>query len=342
MLKEKKQSALISGYAAMKAHARLEPFQYELKGLGPWDVSIEVSHCGICHSDIHLIDDDWGFSVFPLVPGHEIVGTVAGLGENVTHLKKGDRVGVGWQAGSCMNCEWCEQGEEHLCSESRAVCVGNYGGFGPIVTADARFAFPIPDSISSEAAAPLLCGGITVYSPLKRHEVGPSMKVGVIGIGGLGHLALQFADALGGEVFAFSSTEGKEQDAKKFGADHFILSQDSKQMGKLKQSLDFILSAVNVDLNWMQFMNLLRPKGKLCIVGASPGDIKTTPFSLIVGERSICGSVIGNRRTIREMLEFASRHKIASKSEIVPISDVNQALERVRHNQARYRMVLKH
>jgi uncharacterized zinc-type alcohol dehydrogenase-like protein len=342
MVKQMEKTISVLGYAATKAKARLELFQYELKELGPWDVSIQVSHCGICHSDIHLIDDDWNFSKFPLVPGHEIVGKIIEKGERVAHLKIGDRVGVGWQAGSCMNCEWCEQGEEHLCSESRAVCVGNYGGFGEQVVADGRFAFPIPKSISSEAAAPLLCGGVTVYSPFRQYEVRPFMKVGVIGIGGLGHLALQFADAFGCEVFAFSTSAAKEQDAKKFGADHFVLSKNSKAFGRLKHSLDFILSTVNVNLDWGAYMELLRPKGKLCFVGVPPGDIKAVPFSLIVGERSMCGRVIGNRRTIREMLEFSARHKIGSRSEIMPIASVNDALERVRQNQARYRVVLKH
>lgn len=342
MMKRKGKSTAVLGYAAMKAHARLEPFQYELREPGPWEVLIGVSHCGICHSDIHLIDDDWDFSVFPLVPGHEIVGTVVSLGTNVTHLKKGGRVGVGWQAGSCMNCEWCEQGEEHLCSDSRAVCVENYGGFGKMVVCDGRFAFPIPESIPSEAAAPLLCGGITTYSPFKQYEVHAFMKVGIVGVGGLGHLALQFAHAFGCEVFAFSSTPEKAQDARRFGADHFILSKDSGGMEKLKRSLDFILSTVHVDLDWTQFMDLLRPRGKLCVVGASPGKIQIPPFSLIGGERTLCGSVIGSPRTIREMLEFAARHKIGSRSEIMPIHEVNHALERVRQNQARYRVVLEH
>ena len=214
----------IHAHAAMAPRQTLNPFQYEPAGLGPWDVEVAITHCGICHSDIHLIDNDWGISSYPLVPGHEIIGTVEDAGAEVKHLKKGQRVGVGWQRGSCLVCEQCLKGNENLCPENRATCVGNHGGFAERIRVDSRFAFPIPDALASENAAPLLCGGATVYSPLKNYGVVPSMRIGVIGIGGLGHLALQFANAFGCEVTAFSSTPDKEKEAGLFGAHRFIAS----------------------------------------------------------------------------------------------------------------------
>lgn len=331
----------ISAYAAERPKASLTPFEYEAKMLGSWEVRIRVTHCGICHSDIHLIDDDWGISSYPLVAGHEIIGTIDQIDANVKHLKPGVRVGVGWQAASCMECEWCSKGEEHLCSGSRSVIKG-HGGFGNWVAADSRFVFPIPESIDSEHAAPLLCGGITVYSPLRHHGIAPSMKVGIIGIGGLGHLALQYARALGAEVFAFSTQADKERETKAFGAHQFVLSTNSRQMTKLERSIDFLLSTASGNVDWEQFMGLLRPHGRLCVVGASPGKIQVPPFALIGDEKAILGSVIGNPAMIREMLEFSARHGIRPKTELVSIDHINSAVERVRASRARYRIVLKH
>ena len=331
----------ISGYAALNPKDQLKPIQYELKKLGPLDVSICVTHCGICRSDIHLIDNDWGSSVYPLVAGHEVIGTIAEVGSQVSRIKEGDRVGVGWQAGSCTHCEWCLNSDENLCANSKAVCTGNHGGFGSIVVVDWRFAIPIPKSLRSEGAAPLLCGGVTVYSPLKRY-VTPNMKVGVVGFGGLGHLAVQFADSFGCEVTVFSTSKEKEKDALSLGTDHFILSQENKAMSSKKSTLDFIISTVSADLDWELYMGFLKNRGRFCIVGASPGEIKLQPFTFIGGEKSFCGSVIGSPATISEMLEFAADHQIEARTELVPLAEVNQAIDRVRKNQARYRMVLQH
>lgn len=332
----------ITGYAALKRKMKLKPFRYEVPKPGPHEVLIEVTDCGICHSDIHLIDDDWKMSVYPLVPGHEIVGHLKDAGSNVLHLKQGERVGVGWQAGSCMNCEWCQKGLENLCSNSKAVCNENHGGFGSLVVCDSRFVIPIPAEFDSENAAPLLCGGVTVYSPLKNHGVRPQDKIGVIGIGGLGHLAVQFASALGCEVTAFSSRPEKEKEAKSFGASHFVVRKNKKDIQALAHQFDFLLSTVSVDLDWPLYMDLLRPKGKLCIVGASPSDVKVPPFSLIVGDRSIAGSVIGSPSMIREMLAFCIQHRIKPKTEVFDIRQVNHAIDKIRKNQIRYRAVLKH
>ncbi len=331
----------VQGYAAMAAKKPLEPFSYETKPLRDNDIQIKVSHCGVCHSDIHLIDNDWGISAYPLVPGHEVVGTVSALGKNVKDLRIGDRVGVGWQAGSCMECEWCRKGEENLCAASEGTCEGNYGGFSEQIQVDGRFAFKIPSGLDSENAAPLLCGGITVYSPLRQSNVTSDMKVGVIGVGGLGHFAIQFAHAIGCEVTAFSTSAEKEAEAMNFGAHRFILSKDSAAMKRAAGSIDFLISTVCANINWLGFVNTLRPKGTLCIVGVAPDNITIPPFPLIVGQRSIRGSVIGNRSTIQEMLTFSARHGIKAKTEVVPISEVNYACDKVRHNKARYRMVLE-
>ncbi len=326
-------------YAAYKAKDLLKPFSYEPKILGPWDVDIKITHCGVCHSDIHLIDGDWRKDIYPLVPGHEIIGIVTARGKNVTQLKKGDRVGVGWQSASCLKCEWCKKGEENLCNNYQATCVGKHGGFSQRIITDSRFAFAIPQALDSEHAAPLMCAGITVYSPLRRF-VSPAMKVGVIGIGGLGHLALQFAHAMGASVTAFSTSAVKIKEAKELGADHFVLINDKKQMKEAASSLDFILSTVNVHLDWAAFLKILRPNGKLCLVGALPGDIKF-PFDAILGDqKTVVGSVIGSRKMIKEMLSFAAKHKIKAKTQSVPLADVNVAIKKVKANEVRYRMVL--
>lgn len=331
----------IHAQAAMASKLSLEPFQYEPAALGPHDIEIAITHCGICHSDIHLIDNDWGISSYPLVPGHEIIGTIVDAGGEVKHVKQGQRVGVGWQRSSCLVCEQCLRGDENLCAENRATCVGHHGGFAERIRVDSRFAFSIPDTLASENAAPLLCGGATVYSPMKHYGVVPSMRVGIIGIGGLGHLALQFANAFGCEVTAFSSTPEKEKEARDFGAHRFVASTNPAALKKAVCSLDFILSTVFANLDWNQYLSLLRPNGKLCFVGVPAGPIQIHIDALLGGQKSVCASVIGSRSTIREMLDFAARHDIEAMTEVMPLADVNKAIEKVRANRARYRMVLK-
>jgi alcohol/geraniol dehydrogenase (NADP+) len=331
----------IHAHAAMAPKQALTPFSYEPAGLGPWDVEVAITHCGICRSDIHLIDNDWSVSSYPLVPGHEIIGAIEDAGAEVKHLKKDQRVGIGWQRGSCLVCEQCLKGNENLCPKNRATCVGNHGGFAERIRVDSRFVFPIPDVLASENAAPLLCGGATVYSPLKHWGIVPSMRVGVIGIGGLGHLALQFAHAFGCEVTAFSSTPDKEKEACSFGAHRFIASKNPAALKKAAGSLDFILSTVFGSLDWNAYLSLLRPNGKLCFVGVPAELIQIHVGALLGGQKSVCASVIGSRNTIREMLEFAARHEILARIEVVKMADVNAAIEKVRANKARYRMVLQ-
>ena len=330
----------ISCFAAKQTKERLVPFEYDPDKLGPWDIEVSITHCGICYSDIHLINNDWGTSTYPLVPGHEIIGKVTAVGENVRSLKKGHRVGIGWQRSSCLSCEWCTQGEENLCFRQEATCVGHKGGFAKSIITDSRFAFPIPDVLESENAAPLLCGGATVFSPLIKHNITATKRVGVIGIGGLGHLALQFAHAFGCEVTAFSSSPDKEQEAKRFGANHFISSTDNKAMQQARNTLDFIISTVNVALDWPGYLNILRPKGTLCFVGAVEKEISVAFGSLLSGRKSISASNIASRHEINDMLRFAAQHGIKAQTELFPMNDVNIALDKLRKNDVRYRAVL--
>jgi uncharacterized zinc-type alcohol dehydrogenase-like protein len=315
-------------YAARRPRARLEPFDYEPGPLGADEVEIAVSHCGICHSDVHLVDGDWG-DFFPVVPGHEIVGTVvAGDG-----FAPGHRVGVGWQRGSCGACEWCAAGEEELCPASQATCMGNHGGFADRVRVKAPFAIPIPAGLESETAAPLLCGGITVYSPLQRYA-GAGARVGVIGIGGLGHLALQLARAIGCEVTAFSRLADKEADAHGFGAHHFSTGSPAPR------SLDLVLNTAHAALDMNVFLAGLRPRGVFCQLGAAPQPLVIAATQLIVGRHTVSGSAIGSPAAISEMLALAARTGVKALAEVVPMSAADEALDRTRHNFARYRMVL--
>jgi alcohol/geraniol dehydrogenase (NADP+) len=332
---------VIQALAALGKGQELGPFQYEPEKLGPFDVDIRISHCGICHSDVHLIDNDWGISRYPLVPGHEIIGTVSETGSLVTHLNQGDRVGVGWQRSSCMICEFCMSGQHNLCERQEATCAGHFGGFADRIRVDSRFAIRIPEGLASENAAPLLCGGITVFSPLLRFGVSPVHRVGVIGIGGLGHLALQFARAFGCEVTAFSHSPDKEAEAKKFGAHRFVSTKDKKAMAALDGTLDFILNTANADLAWNDFLDCLRPNGKLCFVGVPPSPAEVSVGRLLGGRKSVAASPIGSPDEIRIMLEFAVRHGIEAKTEVCAMSEANAALAKVRDNSARYRMVLR-
>lgn len=330
-----------NGYAATEAKKNLAAISYEPQSVGDYDVEVAISHCGVCHSDLHLIDNDWGFSQYPFIPGHEIIGSVKKAGKLVKHLNVGSRVGIGWQRSACLQCAECLSGRENLCAQQQGTCVGNHGGFANGIVCDSRFAFPIPETLDSQNAAPLLCGGITVFTPFEHFEVTPQMRVGVVGIGGLGHLAVQYAKAFGTEVFAFSSSDSKKADAMKLGAQHFVNSTDSTQMKKVANSLDFIISTVNADLNWIDFINALRPDGRLCFVGVPPGNLNIPIVSLLGGRKSISASPIGGRATMNRMLAFSARHNIQAQTELVPLSEVNGALEKVKSNKARFRMVLK-
>jgi uncharacterized zinc-type alcohol dehydrogenase-like protein len=332
--------SLIQGYAVHAAGAELLPFKYDPGELNPYDVEVRVTHCGFCHSDAHLIDNDWGTSQYPLIPGHEIVGTVSAVGSAVRGFTIGERVGVGWQANSCGRCEWCRKGEENLCAMAQPTCVHRHGGFAEALRVNARFAIPLPESLDSELTAPLLCAGITVYSPIRALGINPSSRVGVIGIGGLGHLALQFARVFGAEVTAFSTSSAKEHEALELGAHHFVNSRESKSVNGLAGSFDLIISTINADLDWASFVNTLRPHGTLCFVGAPAKPVSLPAFPLISVARSVCGSNTGSPGRIAEMLDIAARHGVKAKVERFQMSEANQALKRLRKSQVRYRAVL--
>lgn len=334
--------AAVSGFAAREKRGRLEPHQYEPGPLGAAEAEIAVSHCGLCHSDLHLIDDSWNRSRYPLVPGHEIVGTVVACGAQVRDLRPGQRVGVGWQRGACLGCDLCVAGQENLCAEQEATCLGHMGGLADRVRVDARFAFPLPDELDAAAAAPLLCGGITVYSPLRRFAVGPHSRVAVVGIGGLGHIALMMLRAFGCEVTAFSTSPSKREEALAMGAHHFAVTQEARAVLEHAGRFDLVLSTVHARLDWTTYLRTLRPRGTLCLLGSPPGLIQLPASLLVTGERSIAGSDIGGRATIREMLRFCARHAIAPRVETMPMDEtgVNAAVERLRENRVRYRAVL--
>ncbi|MCX7810812.1 MAG: NAD(P)-dependent alcohol dehydrogenase [Leptospiraceae bacterium] len=328
----------VLSYAALKEKSLLEKYEYEKPALKDNEVEVKITHCGICHSDIHLIDNDWGISKYPLIPGHEIIGTVEETGKNVKHLKKGMRVGIGWQADSCGYCEYCLKGMEQLCSRNQPTCVGRPGGFAHSIIVNSKFAIPVPDNLDSVNAAPLLCAGITVYNPLRIYNVKPSMRVGIIGIGGLGHLAIQFAHAFGCEVTAFSSTKDKEEEAKRLGAHNFVSIKDTS-VNKYKNYFDFIISTVFVDLDWKVFISLLKPNGQLNFVGA--GGSINIPIPMLLNNKIISGSAIGSPSMIYEMFQFAARHNIQAKTEVFPLENVNEAIQKVKENRVRYRAVLK-
>jgi len=332
--------AQIQGLAAHAAGAELLPFRYEPGELGPQDIEIEISHCGICHSDLHLISNDWGISHYPFIPGHEIIGTVAAVGSAVRSLKVGQRVGLGWQSNSCGECEWCMRGMENLCPQSEATCVRRHGGYASRVRANFRFVFPIPEALESEHAAPLLCGGITVYSPLRSHVVNPSSRVGVIGIGGLGHMAIQFARVFGAEVTAFSTSAAKETEARALGAHRFVNTRETRALKEVSGTLDFILSTVNADQDWGIYIQALRPTGTLCFVGVPPSPVTLQAFPLISAIRTVTGSPIGSPSRIREMLDVAARHGVKAQTERFPMAKANEAIEKVKKNKVRYRAVL--
>ncbi len=329
----------VTGYAAMAQGQVLVPFTYEQSALGEHDVRVSVTHCGLCYTDIHGIDNYYGVATYPFVPGHEIVGYVSEIGKAASSLKVGDRVGIGWLGRSCGECEWCKIGEEQLCVD--IVQAGTwvpYGGFASSVVADSRFTYLIPDAMQSEVAAVLLCAGIAVYNPLRLYGKQNAQKIGIIGIGGLGHLAIQFAHALGYEVTVISSSPTKKEEALAFGADHFVASDDKTTFQKLEFSFDLLLCTAHGNINWEWLLTILKKRGKLVLVGFP--DVAFNSTDLIVHELAITGSFLSNRATMREMLSFAQEHDIKPWVELMPMSKVNEAIERLKHNKARYRIVL--
>ncbi|WP_036476772.1 NAD(P)-dependent alcohol dehydrogenase [Myxosarcina sp. GI1] len=331
----------IKAYAAYEPGGTLKPFEYDPGSLGRDRVEIDVEFCGICHSDLSMLDNKWGMTEYPFVPGHEVVGTIAAVGELVSEIKVGQRVGLGWFAGSCMHCEWCMSGNHNLCRTAEATIIGRHGGFANKVRAHWSWVFPLPEASDPATAGPMFCGGITVFNPVVQLNVKPTDRVGVIGIGGLGHLALRFLHAWGCDVTAFSTSPDKEEEARQLGANHFVNSRDPNALEKLANSFDLILSTVGVDLDWQLYIAALRPKGRLHLVGIA-SEVSSQVFPLIDGQKSISATPLGSPTTTVKMINFAARHGIEPITEMFPFDRVNEAMEKLRNGKPRYRLVLKH
>ena len=327
-------------WAATTAGGELQPQQIEFGSLGSDQVEIAVEHCGICHSDLSMLDNEWGCSSYPIVPGHEVVGRITALGDHALGLSVGQRVGLGWFSSSCMHCDPCTGGDNHLCHDGQETIVGRHGGFAEKVRCHWRWALPLPEAMEAESAGPLFCGGITVFNPIVMQGVQPTDRVGVIGIGGLGHMALQFLNKWGCEVTAFTSSEAKADEARALGAHHIVNSRDRKALKAVAGQFDFLLVTVNVSLDWPLYLAALAPRGRLHVVGAVLEPMAIPAFSLIGGQKTIAGSPLGSPATTQRMLEFCARHEVKPQVERFAMSDVNAAIEHLRAGKARYRIVL--
>ncbi|MDB4039990.1 NAD(P)-dependent alcohol dehydrogenase [Methylophilaceae bacterium] len=331
---------MIKAYAAMSKGGSLELFEYEAAPLNSNEVNIKVESCGICHSDISAIDGSWGKSKYPMVAGHEVVGVVVGVGSNVSLHKIGDRVGLGWHSGYCNNCEQCNAGDHNFCSSTKKTVFSQHGGFAEQVTADEVSVIPIPSGLNHADAGPLLCGGITVFTPIVEFNINKNHSVGIIGIGGLGHLAIKFYKALGCHVTAFTNSEDKNTLLQTFGVDEIISSTNKSQIKVLGPKFDLIISTVNVKLDWNLFLSIIKPRGRLHFVGAVLAPIETSVFSLMGGRKSISGSPVGSPVNIKKMLNFCSKHKISPLVEHFNFDQINDAITKVRKNKVRFRAVL--
>ncbi len=337
------------GYAAKGPTAPLEPFDFERRDPGPRDVLIEILYCGICHSDIHQARDEWGGAIFPMVPGHEIVGRVTRVGPEVKRFTVGDLAGVGCFVDSCRTCESCRAGLEQYC-EGHITWTYNgtekdgktptYGGYSTQIVVDENYTLKIPTNLPLPNVAPLLCAGITTYSPLKHFKVGSGQRIAVVGLGGLGHMAVKLAASMGAEVAVFSTSKIKEQDARRLGAQDFVVSLDPKNLDALANRFDFILDTVSAPHDINAYLNLLRRDGVLALVGAPPKPMAIQAFSLILKRRTVAGSVIGGIRETQEMLDYCARQNIGSDVEVIPIQQVNEAYERTIKGDVRYRFVI--
>jgi uncharacterized zinc-type alcohol dehydrogenase-like protein len=325
----------INGYATLKPAQTLFPFHYEKPPLKPFEILVKISHCGLCHTDLYMMENGWNRSSYPLLPGHEIVGIIVEKGD-LAVLDLGSRVGVGWVHSSCLRCHECENGDTNICLHKSSIYnQGRFGGFASFVVADSRFSYLIPENIDSAHAAPLLCAGTTVYAPLVSHQMKKGNSIGIIGIGGLGHLAIQFANAFGAEVSAISSTPSKKKDAFSLGASHFFTDFDPPK----PMSFDLILCTIDADINWNQILSYLRPNGVLCLVSRPSKPIVFDSSLLVSTQRTICGSNNANKKITEEMFDFAALHQIRPWIEEMPLSQINEGIEKLRTNKVRYRIV---
>lgn len=335
-------------YAAAAAKAPLAPFSFDRRAPGDYDVSIEIRFCGICHTDVHQARDEWGGGIFPMVPGHEIAGVVTAVGPRVTKFRPGQHVGVGCMVDSCRTCVECRKGLEQFCAGQTVFTYSSldkngqvtYGGYSDRIVVDENFVLRIPDNLPLDGAAPLLCAGITLYSPLRHWNAGPGRKVGIIGLGGLGHMGVKLAHAMGAEVTVLSQTLRKQQDGKRLGADHFYATSDPATFTSLQGHFDLIVNTVPAANNWDQFVGLLATDGSLVMVGVPDDSVAISGFPLIMKRRSVAGSLIGGIAETQEMLDFCGKHNIVSDVEVIPMAQVNQAYDRVVRGDVRYRFVI--
>lgn len=332
---------MIKAYAASTAGSPLEKFEYQPSPLSPNEVEINVKYCGICHSDISMIDNAWGMSQYPIVAGHEVAGTIAQIGSAVTTLKVGQRVGLGWHCGYCNNCAQCKVHDHNLCSHAHATIVGHHGGFADKVRAQAESVVVIPDAIALEQAGPLFCGGITVYNPLIQYNISSKHHVAVVGIGGLGHAAITFLKALGCEITAFSSNNKKKDEIIAMGADHYHNSTDKEAIDACNSRFDFILTTANKKLDWNLYVAALKPKGRLHFVGATLDPLDLSVFGLIMQQRQVSGSPVGSPQTIANMLDFVAKHHIKLQIEKFKLSEINTAISKIKAGEIRYRAILE-
>ncbi len=330
----------IQAYAAPAAGKPFELIQYDPGELKADEVHIRVEYCGICHSDLSMWKNEWGMTKFPFVPGHEATGVIEAVGEQARGLKVGQRVGLGWTAKSCLHCDPCIEGQQHLCSTAQGTIVRRHGAFASHVRAQWPWVIALPDAVDASAAGPLMCGGITVFSPLLHLGIKPTDRVGVVGIGGLGHMAIMFAAGWGCEVTAFTSSAAKHEEARKLGAHRVVSSTDAKAIKALDTSLDLLLVTVNVPLDWNALLATLRPQGRLHILGAVLQPIPVPVMILLMKQAAISSSPTGSPGAIRKMLDFAGRHAISPIVEHFPMSQVNEAMKKLENGKPRYRIVL--
>ncbi|MFM2006506.1 MAG: hypothetical protein RLZZ09_2161 [Pseudomonadota bacterium] len=339
----------IKAYAAQDASSPLVPFTIERRVPGPQDIEIDILYCGVCHSDLHQARDEWQGTTYPCVPGHEIVGRVTRVGSAVTGFQPGDRAAIGCMVDSCRTCPSCQDGEEQFCdqgpiwtynAEDRHSGGMTYGGYSQSIVADQAFVLRVPDNLDLAASAPLLCAGITTWSPLRHWGVGPGQKVGVVGLGGLGHMAVKFAKALGAEVVLFTTSPGKAEDARRLGASEVVLSNDPVAMGALRNHFDFILDTVSAPHDLNVYLGLLKRNGTLTLVGVPPEAAPVAAANLIFGRHQLAGSLIGGIRETQEMLDFCGKHHITSDIELIPMASINAAYERMLRSDVKYRFVI--
>jgi len=341
-------SEQFKGYAALQRGTHLEPWAYTPRPLGDHDVEIKVNYCGVCHSDLHQLTEGWGGSIFPMIPGHEVVGKVLAKGKAVTLVEIGQRVGVGPNCLSCLNCDQCKKHEESFCAKKTDTYndrypdgTPSYGGYAEKIRVHERFAFSIPDSLSSAGAAPLLCAGVTTFTPLRVHNIKKGDKVAILGIGGLGHLAVKWVKALGCHVTILSTSDSKREWATKQGADDYVVITNKEELSKRFRTLDFILATSSgSDTKWKDFLDLLRVDGTLCLVGLPEEDIRIPPFA-IISRKNFTGSAVGGGAFIKDMFQFAGEHKIEAEVQVFPIEQVDEVIKGLSEGKPRFRYVLK-